>query len=104
MKLSYQDCKELKDAGFPQKRVGMYLYDKEGNLIHLVSDRDWSELDSDIKIPTLSELIEACGVVFHRLVNQGATWEAYSSPDSKIGVGDSPEQAVKNLWIALNKI
>lgn len=71
----------------------------------------------EIRYPTLSELIEACGDRFHVLqflirghsVNGKIMnpWNAFPKPiPSEIvfrGDGSTPEEAVANLWIALNE-
>lgn len=61
------------------------------------------------KIPTLSELIEACGKGFDFLANnRNREWQA-SGGQTKGGgnikdcIGKTPEEAVANLWLALNK-
>lgn len=72
-----------------------------------------------INIPTLSELIEACGDGFEKLVRQKldeeglklqeeitdgvckGNWVAWSYQFSRFG--ESPEEAVAKLFIALNK-
>lgn len=82
--LTYQDCKELKDGGFP----------------HL-SDIEDKYLKGD-NMPTLSELIEACGEVHLWGPNQGKGWYADGGANTKQH-DSTPEEAVKNLWIALNK-
>lgn len=115
MTLTYEDCKELKDAGF------------------IMPERAWAEdivyikclcnrtdaahnpgADCFLFPPTLSELIEACGSSFHRLeqasesgrVNSGGAnyWVASAQTgNGHIYTATTPEQAVKNLWLALNK-
>lgn len=96
--LTYEDCKELKEAGFPLKGL------KDWNMTecpfvwgHFKAD----DGESYIK-PTLSELIEACGDDFGALYSDGMNgWLAEAYPCS--GEGFSPEQAVKDLWLAINK-
>ena len=138
MKLTYEDCKELKDAGFPQdptfqpegmrpaymqiiwndgwEQVVTTRPDLEKGKFWRVRDEAVYTLDElkaeslVAKVPSLSELIEECGEEFDfmdrpwnedgksrrfRAVKRYGTWTE--------GNGSSPEQAVKNLWIALNK-
>lgn len=107
--MTYEKAKELKDAGFPQGKT-------------LAIPKDSGILDSDgtlylpkepVYIPTLSELIEACGEDF-MLTNECGQWEAWSgSVSSMVRMGESgakyectgstPEEAVANLWLALNR-
>jgi len=54
--------------------------------------------------PTLSELIEACGVYFDFLANNGRNWRARSVMEKTAeGEGSNPEEAIARLWLALNK-
>lgn len=64
-------------------------------------------------LPTLSELIDACGEDF-MLTNECGRWEAWKeSNNSTIRMGEcgakyecsgaTPEEAVANLWLAINK-
>lgn len=128
--MNYELCKKLKDAGFPQEYrksnpiADFAYYDKseELHLLHDDNDTGWwigneyGEVDRlDIervlkeftKCPTLSELIEACGKdkVFN-LYNGNKRWEASKigkEEDAFHGYGQTPEEAVANLWLALNK-
>lgn len=90
----------LKNAGFPQKEGDWYT-----------SDGQWIPEEERRYIPTLSELIEACGE-FNELVNLGDKWIAYGGGKDTVrnveqwhafGEGSTPEEAVANLWLALNK-
>ena len=69
----------------------------------------------EVYVPLLHELIEACGDRFIgvRKVKEGSKWgaeaEGLASPTQKflykldgIVFGDTPEEAVANLWLALN--
>ena len=91
--LSYDICKKLKEIGFPQ----------------------------ELKIPTLSELIEACGddfdslerVEFMDLETKEKHNEWFVKPVEvlrdkfpgaiKYMIGQTPEEAVANLWIKLHE-
>lgn len=79
--MNYELIKKLKDAGFP------YSPDRVAPI-------------------NLSELIEACGFPFDLHANQGDYWYAYNSTiahSEAIKVeGNSPEEAVANLWLKLN--
>ncbi len=95
-KISYDLAKQLKDAGFPYEKYkgyGGHYPDQPVNEAPTFS-------------PTLSELIEACGEKFDRLL-KGIEWSAYWDRGVEhpplTGYGSTPEEAVANLWLALNK-
>jgi len=102
--MQYELAKKLKDAGFPQAdpnralNVGTFQY---------VGDN--SDKETLCYIPTLSELIEACGHYFYQLTKEDdGSWTCASIngyPKSGFGVTNSPtlEEAVAKLWLALNK-
>ena len=86
--MDYELAKELKDAGFPQ-------HPHCGTCPNM-----------EFCIPTLSELIAACGDEFYSLVKaETGEWFAYSSTDELNTVakrgGKTPEEAVSRLWLAL---
>lgn len=102
MSMNYELAKKLKDAGFPQGGEGHYrfLYGQAGY------NRDAGP--NPVYAPTLSELIEACGRAFEKLeytpeVNMNPWWahEKKVGPHN-VGDGIDPEEAVANLWLALN--
>lgn len=95
--MNYELCKKLKDAGFPLKKRCLC----ESNCIHL-------------NFPTLSEMIGACGDKFESLVFHKEEFKAYpikNISDEIYQDGDvpnkgwckTPEEAVANLWLELNK-
>lgn len=108
--MNYELAKELKDAGFPLK------YTK---VIYAIFDLIVYDGDEEVKkeggfadyaiMPTLSELIEACGEGFYSLTKSVNGWFAVdrrtmSKKDiekSRSGVGTTPEEAVARLWFAL---
>lgn len=103
MTLSYELCKRLKECGFPD----MSSAEMETNGREYISDGEqW------LKVPTLSELIEACGRKFGGIYQvQGKDlrmkdtvhWYAYSY-GKKIEIeGKTPEEAVANLYLKINK-
>ena len=123
--ISYELCKQLKDAGFPQDRwkkecswFWFEFYDEDGN--------EWNtnELNFDEEnctyIPNLSELIEACNKfdypssvglgILRRDIGCNGHCEEYTAIESgfgdklKSGFGFSPEEAVAKLWLELNKV
>lgn len=95
--MTYEDALELKNAGFPQygegKKTGSINSEGRGEAIY---------------IPTLEELIEACGDRFLQLEKIYVSNEFIALGLNElnyrpIGKGSTPEQAVKNLWMVLNK-
>lgn len=94
--LHYEIARKLKNAGFP------YEWDIESD------DSGFTEHGGVVyKAPTLSELIEACGEKFSRLVQtfEPKGWEAKTTDvfDRFTTIGSIPEEAVASLWLALNK-
>lgn len=92
--MNYELAKRLKENGFPQN------FDISENIGHTMY--------SDIHFPSLSELIEACGKDFDQLerynkYEEDADWKAYGYSHDKEGLGSTPEEAVANLWLELNK-
>src|SRR6187549_1540843 len=97
--LSYELAKELKDAGFPQ--TNGHLIFKSGITL-ADSGKKWS--DNSACLPTLSELIEACGKEFNSLFLLGnGNWVAHDNSEEEPPVyGALPEEAVAKLWLALH--
>ena len=101
--MTYETAKKLKDAGYSQedpRRAPVSLTNE--NVHEFVM-----KAKGDCYIPNLSELIEACGDVFYDLqqkpIKEG--WEAtafLSLATHAEGKGDTPEEAVANLWLRLN--
>lgn len=107
--INYKLANELKDAGFPQDvKWGDMLYHDEnkGQVLYTVMQKA-EPIQGETKIPTLSELIEACGDYFKGLTHY--------EPDSPWGAlaeirghqikeyGKTPEEAVAKLWLKLNE-
>jgi len=97
--MNYELCKKLKDAGFPQQKFGYGTshHHKQGDVCY---------------IPTLSELIEACGErgMFALTREQGedcwvwtATTPHLTARELVSGTGSTPEEAVAKLWLTLNE-
>ena len=103
--MNYELSKKLKDAGFPQ--------DPEGYELHTPDCKGWdgpSDCTKETRavVPTLSELIEACEPKMYRLDyddegNDGYKAMAGTADNHFTGTGTTPEEAVANLWLALNK-
>lgn len=93
---------ELKEADFPLKGTWPTVESRE---------LGW---DEDYFTPTLSELIEACEERFFGLFkcdahsSGGYCWKAEGTESMSMGPtiliqGNTPEEAVANLWLALHK-
>jgi len=112
-------AKELKLAGFPipAYRAGHRFYPQETNtgwmdaarrdgvtLTHYDLENRLQDIRDGYYCPNLSDLIEACGDSFARLSVVKTIWTAESDNPPQIAMGDSPEEAVGRLWLALNKL
>jgi hypothetical protein len=103
--MNYDLAKQLKECGFPQFGGGRWI-DPSGNT-------KISHGTDDSYLPTLSEIIEACGEDFaglgrNKFENGEVKWLASQNIDKfgnwlgRYGHGSSPEIAVAKLWIALH--
>lgn len=110
--MNYKLAKQLKEAGFPQESLWTErdqepsrYYNDNGKRIRY---RHF-ESDTDIKIPTLSELIEACGDRFKSLA-RSIKGDFFVAEDAEENIdecvafqtGKTPEEAVVNLWLKLH--
>lgn len=104
--MNYDLALRLKNAGFPQENP------RELWCIPCAKWRDtvcFSKLHEReaIKIPTLSELIEACGDEFRNLTQEYGRWHTnfIQGHDYDYGEteGSTPEEAVANLYLALHE-
>lgn len=109
--MKYKLALELKNAGFPQKAA------PSGNVTGLCKHGNWGfslirescdcTPDDTCHIPTLEELIEACGdrleslVNLHDMLHDMNKWIAAASIVS--GEGTTSTEAVARLWLTLNK-
>ena len=85
--MNYELAKKLFEAGFPQSQM-----QKDGCF--------------DYDFQNLSELIEACGEDFSHLTRLGEkNWYAcaLSTEEDDFEKCDTPEEAVADLWLRLNK-
>ena len=100
--MNYELCKKLKDAGFTQDIESEWCYTPEGEHIFRYCGADFIV---DCIEPTLSELIEACGENFRFLTrNKKGKFKSFSWKEGQeYDVCDTPEEAVANLWLELNK-
>ena len=97
--MTYEQAKELEEAGFPQGRRGTWIF-PDDQLVARAKDRVYA--------PTLEELIEACGDDFEALIKQAGGWKAVATGKSNPGgtdpiSGATPSEAVARLWLALNR-
>ncbi len=97
--ITYELALALKNAGFEQSLdsfQGYYMDDSDDIGTH------------QVYIPTLSELIEACGDVFYTLIrvdrDYGETifWVAKTYGARGHQEGETPEIAVANLYLQIN--
>jgi hypothetical protein len=79
------------DAGFPQ--IG------KGSLIGPPNKLVWRSGDR-VYVPTLEELIDACGRNFGSLDKQHGGWRASANYDQSY-FAETPAKAVARLWLAL---
>lgn len=110
--MNYRLAKQLKEAGFPQKppfELWCITCEKWRDIGCLQSDLasfDKHEREA-VKIPTLSELIEACGEDFYALFHDQMKWEAWKNKIDgslhRASEADTPEEAVALLWLEINK-
>ena len=109
--MDYKLAKKLKDAEFPFYAIigGDRVLCRE--VIDFCPTFDASKGDSfdtqcHFLIPTLSELIEACGENFRCLdhLSDMNLWRAIPPQSiNLVGEGVNPEEAVANLWLKLNQ-
>ncbi|HMF20559.1 MAG TPA: hypothetical protein VKG24_00315 [Pseudolabrys sp.] len=91
--MDYELAKCLMDAGFPQIGKGR-LIGSPNKLVWRTGDR--------VYVPTLEELIEACGKNFGALDKEHDGWLASANCDQSCA-GETPAEAVARLWLLLQK-
>lgn len=92
--MTYELAKELYDAGFrvPEGPGTQYAYKEIG------------ENNYAVVMPSLSELIAACNPTDNYCILLNITKSiSTASRGSEVGSGNTPEIAVANLWLSLNK-
>jgi len=101
--MDYKFAKQLKDAGFPHKHSMLGGNDGDSEYCFYAEFLKGEY----ICVPTLSELIEACGYKFDALnkIKNIGIWRASGFLDHYLIAldGSTPEEAVANLWLELNK-
>lgn len=124
--MNYELAKKLKDAGFPQGESLDAVLVQGTAMAYLRESKPDDELleryqdaleklkalyeddEEYVYVPSLSELINACEKDFITLTRlDGGTWMARGGnanfPEgSCYQEGSTPEEAVANLWLALN--
>ena len=111
--MNYKLAKQLKDAGFPFKKVEYATdYDEDGigNCCYCESKTFGSGSNAYL-IPTLEELIEACGDIEFELTGGfGDGWWACNGDGSDkdrhgfiLCNAKTPTEAVAKLWLKINK-
>ncbi len=92
--MDYELAKALKDAGFPQIGRGTRVPPPDMIVAHR---------DDFAYVPTLEQLIEACGEEFLSLTQRdNADWSSESVEYRTLNAA-TPIEAVARLWLALNK-
>lgn len=111
--MTYELAKQLKEAGF---QCGHTMDMDSGTwCTHCPYDRAQANSGfEDMCFPTLSELIAACGDRFSSMdamhyLGKISTWRVreekqyHGGRDNLLTIGETPEEAVANLWLLLNK-
>ncbi len=133
--MNYELALKLKEAGFSQKLIAgssAVFIPGEKQRVEIITEisvkgliemRETGKsypnsLEGYVKVPTLSELIEACGDgksivimgpntvdVGEMYWGPGEGWHAYyqTRNSDASGHGSTPEEAMTNLWLELNK-
>lgn len=92
--MNYELAKELRDAGFPMKPKVVWRNPIEVTVLNG---------DQDFELPTLEELIEACGGKFGALM-VGPGLGLWTARGNGVEIhAPTPTEAVAKLWLALNK-
>ena len=109
--MDYDLLQQLEDAGYPIE----FIYSKYA--LKVPNDKRTPLLVKEnrkygLREPSLSELIEACGYAFYKLVFYAQKtlsgsgedkWVAQCWQTKQEGEGDTPEEAVAHLWLELHK-
>jgi hypothetical protein len=90
--MQYELARELKDAGFPQTGSGKWI----GHVDSLV----WRNADR-VYVPTLEELIKACGaeITCFAIERGDHEWNAFAH--TFYSTGATMTEAVARLWLAM---
>ena len=88
--MDYELAKSLMEAGFPQMGRGSSIGSPD-KLVWRISDR--------VYVPTLEELIDACGENFGSLDKQHGGWLACANGGDRSCFAVTPAEAVARLWL-----
>ena len=116
--MTYELAIKLKDAGWNLRVISVEevklhgLLDDNTNKQILLGENGWSKAPDSLGyylVPTLSELIEACGDKLESLnkiisVSYGVEngWRVRDDNGTIHSQYDTPEDAVANLWLAIH--
>src|ERR1051325_5218539 len=106
--IPFRIAKRLKDAGFPQRFHGSTAFNEDGLTVRLVADRRLNGQETGVSIPSLNELIKACGETFGGLEHfpreTRNRFRAFTQPPEVLsGYGETSEEAAARLWLVRNK-
>jgi hypothetical protein len=114
--ISFALAVELKNAGFSQRTSGNAEYFLNDHLMIRREDalritytdkakEKWVFDPSEALVycPTLSELIEGCGLPFYLSCNAAHDWHATNAQDEEgdSGHGETAGEAIARLWLVL---
>lgn len=99
--MNYELALQLKEAGFKQIWIRHDYYTDEGMIFRAGTSRPL--IGTEVSIPTLSELIDACGDKFGDITKRSDHWTAGNYHCDEEEMGSFPEEAVARLWLKLNK-
>ncbi len=104
--MTYELAKELKDARFWEQDFLIHRDWGRSDFVWLPSNEITKHDREKLWIPTLEELMEACGgnegfVLDEQYTDVEGWWNAKNNHES--AQGSTPAEAVANLWLALNK-
>jgi hypothetical protein len=103
--MTYELAKQLKERGFPQdsqfKTIDRQHCPPASNF-----NTAQEMIDATVFLPSLSELIEACGTPFRLTSYTNGVWNASDkiTSDGIMTHGDTPDEAVAKLWLALHPL
>lgn len=101
--ISYELAKQLKEAGFPQENCVTKNYHPTHGLSFGIPHPDMLIEPEVVSLPTLSELIEACGDRFWKIEYLVPEYKAFSRNPDKSFLGTTMEEALTTLWLELLK-
>jgi len=108
--MTYELAKQLKNAGFKGNTEGMYISPEGFEICNcgVAQGESQGAETNDVPLPTLSELIEACGKNLGSVIRlNDDLWVCHPSWKIErvqgIITGSTPEEAVARLWLELNK-